>query len=46
MLMTFDIRTFLPEAATAAHVRPCLQKLGFYGNWSGHRTVLAERRQR
>jgi hypothetical protein len=46
MLMTFHIRSFLPEAATAAHVRPWSQKPDFYVNGSGHGTVLAERRQR
>jgi hypothetical protein len=46
MLMTFHTRTFLPEAALAADVRPCSQKPDFYGNWSGNGTVLAERRRR
>ena len=46
MLMTFHIRTFLPEAASAARVRPCQHKPVYDGTWSGNTTALAERRQR
>jgi hypothetical protein len=46
MLMTFYTRTFLPEAAPAARVRPCQHKPVADGSWSGNTTALAERRLR
>lgn len=46
MLKTFHTRTFLPEAAMAAHVRPYSQKPVFSGNRSGDTPALAERRLR
>jgi hypothetical protein len=46
MLMTFHIRPFLPEAALAARVRPCQDKLVYDETWSGNTTALAERRLR
>jgi hypothetical protein len=46
MLMTFHIRTFLPEAALAATVQPWSEKPVYDGSRSGNTTALAERRLR